>query len=417
MVDWQTIAITLLLALGAAAYSIAAISVRRSVRHSLLAPLAERFDFRPAEGETGAEDHSTLRGDWSGNPVRIVHESTAWYQADRLVVRLKRDFHLAGEVRFRRRSGLHALAHRIGLIPDIDPVDRDFHRAIVPEADHDEEIEPLLSEPGLREAVLRLVGNRRTTVAVHGEGIEIRHRGRRFFPGAGLRESVRPAGIQAELDAMDQLADATSSALRGHTPPARAQKPGDATAEGLDDEWLPLAESIAEHRFGALLLAGPMLVFVGPALLLWGINFPPITWDLYLIGLGVGLGLLLLYAWLAIHILRGRTQSLRDFLLFFGGAAVGLLTLAPGALAGINGLFDGATPTTASAAVERRLGDGHHLHVRLVEATERSRTLTVAVPTTVYEELERGDEIDVRVMPGALGFRWLAGAATPTPGD
>ena len=406
--DWQAILITLLLALGAAAYSIGAASVRHSIRRALLRPIAQRFDFRPVDDEAATDDQATLQGDWAGNAVRVSHETTPWYQADRIRIRLKRELPLAGEVRFRRRGRIHEFAHRIGLIPDIDPVDRDFHRAIVPEAEHDAEIGPLISDPGLREAVLRLVTDRRTTVAVASDGIEIRYSGRRFVPGAGLRERVRPAAIQADLDTMDQLGDAANSALRVHEPPARPEAAPDALAEGLDDEWLPLAEAIAGHRLGSLLLLGPMLVFVGPAVLLWGVNYPPITWDLYLIGAGAGAVLLALYAGLAIRVLRGRTRSLRDFLLFVVGAALGLLTLAPGALAGLNGLLDGAQLTPTAAAVERRLGDGHHLHVRTTDPP--GRTLTVAVPRAAYEELERGDEIDVLVRPGALGFPWLVGA-------
>jgi|GEM_PF-3689720 len=406
--DLQTLVMIALLAMGVMAFSIGSVVVRRSVRQSLLAPLAERYALRPAADDSAVTD--AIEGKWDATPIRVRHVSRPWYQRDELIFELRHELPLSGEVRFRRKTRLHRLAHAIGLIPDVDPVDRDFHRHIAPEADHDEDIAALVGAPGIREALMRLVRDRRTQVSISRQGVAVHYAGRLLIAGAGLRRHARPQAAQGTLIELHQLLDATAMALRGHRPKPTEEDAPHADAEG-DELVLPLLEALGEHRLGSVLLIGPMMLFVGPAVLVWGMDFPPLTWTLYGLGLATGLALLTLYGGIAYRVLRGRTRSLRDFSLLFTSAAVGLLTLAPGVAAGINGLFDPGPPEPATAVVERRLGDGHHLHIRI--PVESSRLLTVAVRSSQYQALERGDSLDVRVMPGALGYPWLLGAASP----
>ncbi len=421
--DWQMIAISVLLTLAAVILAVGIGVLRRSVRRALIGPLGERLGLRhDAESNDDGDDRITLTGRWASAPASVVHVSTAWYEPDELRLQITRELPLRGRVSFRRKGLLHRLALRFGLLPEIGPADRDFHRWIAAEAENDADIEPLTADAGVREALLRLIRDRRTRVEARPGGVRVIYRGQRFLPGTGLRRPAEPNRAQATLDDLYQLADTARTALRTQsarrpaapatdTPDAERTQSADTGAPALLSEMDSLYATVSRHPWGKLVLIGPVLMLAGPAVLLWGTDYPPITWDLYLLGLAGGLLLLIAYALLAYRVLRGRTQALRDFGIAVGAAVIGLLTFTPGLLAGVNGTFDQGSARQETAAVQRHLGDGHHVQVRLDAPS--SRLLIVAVSRSVYADLERGDELEVRVMPGAIGFPWLAGPVHP----
>lgn len=165
----------------------------------------------------------------------------------------------------------------------------------------------------MREALLRLVDDRRSTVTVDAHGVAIAWRGRHLPAAhAGLRRRVRAPAVQATLTELHQLTDSAASALRAHRPQPVSAQADDDIEPHAPDELAPLAEALARHPRGQLLLVGPMLLFVGPAFLFWGIDYPPLTWHAYLLGLAGGAIVLAAYGGLAYRIMRGRTRSLRD---------------------------------------------------------------------------------------------------------
>lgn len=407
--NWQILLFGLFVALAMLAYFGGLTLVRRRGAVRKLGPLAQRLSL---ERTDDPEDPTriALAGEWDGGPLRVIYTTPGYLQSDRVRIALDVPLNLGGQVRFQQRGFWHRLAHRVGLIPAVATVDRDFHRRIAPEATHDEEAERLVGEGAVRETLLRLIRDRRTRVTLDSEGVVIEYRKHALLPGRGLRRHLRPGAATATVTDLEQLADAARMALRGHRPPARAAGTSvDAATDAEIAELATLAEVITGHRGGRILASGPALLIVGPAVLLWGLGFPPVQWTLYGIGLAGGGALAVAFMIFAFRVLRGRTRALRDFVVLSASACVGLLCLVPGALAGVNGVFDSREPTLAPATIERRFGDGPHVQVRL--ADRPSRLLLIEVPLHRSDDIELDQRIEVWVAPGFLDQAWMVGFA------
>lgn len=412
--DWQNIVIVILLALGVLTVVGGLAVLRARYVVSLFQPLKSRFGMRHPEA---AEDRPVLTdvvGSWDGAPVRVRYEMTPWYEASRVVYTIGHRVPLTGEVSFRRHRRLHRLARRIGLIPDPGAVDRDFNRVTYPEAEHDADIEPLIAEPGVRESILRLLRHRGARVTLHPDSVSASFATRRFLPGPSARSRARPEFAMDVLGGLQDLAHAASGRRRARRADHPAQAAEEVEEPLFDEEMASLVSVLAAQPMGNVLLIGPAMLFVGPAMLVWSLEFSPVTWQLHIIGLLAGLLLLSIQAFLAYQILRGRSLALRHFSLLVASAAVGFLCLGPGVVVSANGAFDQGPPAAEPARIERKLIADHYLLVRLEERP--SRLLWIAATSNRLRGIGVGETIDVLVAPGALGHPWLVEAAPEAGG-
>lgn len=124
--DWRTIVIIVLIVIGVAVRLSTTMALRRSAARSMLEPAGTRFGLEPAEPDGDDEQTAVLSGDWQGARVRMTHHARPWYQPDEVELRLHHPLPLAGTVRFHRNTRGHRLARAIGLIPDLEPADRNL---------------------------------------------------------------------------------------------------------------------------------------------------------------------------------------------------------------------------------------------------------------------------------------------------
>lgn len=292
----------------------------------------------------------------------------------------------------RREGRLDRLGKRLWLNREVQVGEPDFDRAVYIESSApDEVVRSVLGDPTRRRAVLDVLGAGFAQVRILG-------------PGSVVSASW-PTPATLPLDSAVVREVARCLAVIAPAVPRR-EPPADA---------VPLGATGVLRVVGTIVLVlAAVAGFAGaPGLTMTlGKAYPTLTSDLQHVALAVAGGLFLLALPVVGLAVRGRSESLRYFVL----VAVLLLYLLPfytvSAFLGINAAFDGsASARRASRVMDRWItrGKGSALHVRLAGLQRGDDPIEMEIDADTYAKLEPNAAVVVTTGEGALGWEWIRG--------
>ena len=394
---------------GLLALIFAVVYLHGRVIDRLFAPIRRRRGLR--RGRRGDRpDPESVEGKWNGVGCGIRYTAGGRHEPGRITYEMNHTLKVGEAVVFRRRNLAHRLAHRARLLHTVVSGDPRFDREVFVSSEDDSLIPAFIADESVRRLMMLLLRTPKATVQLGPDGVGATFYGRHFTLGFWLWRRLRPGFAGEVFESLYLLALAARHALSEGS--ARADKaaspPQSFRADGLN-----AGKRLTGSLGGKFLIFGCASMFAGPAMLFWGSRYPPVTWELYLTGLSIGVAALAAYLATAYFLLRGRSRSLHDFGVFAFAGAVGLPTFFAGALAVTNGFLDYGDPSVETAIVQRLDEDGR-MHV-LVER-ENGRPIWVKSRPASGEAITPGYRIEVRVRPGLLGAPWLERADSRTAG-
>jgi hypothetical protein len=187
-----------------------------------------------------------------------------------------------------------------------------------------------------------------------------------------------------------------------------------ATAEGI-----PPLQGRGHHRSRVGVI--PTIAVLG-TLLSWPLFYlvdwiwEPLGSDLYATAMLGGLLLWVLLLPILFITLRGRSVSLRDFLMSAIFLALGLPLGGADLLLTLNGLLDSSAPSAHVTQVKKRrhtTGRNSSSHVTLDSWHEGEQTIEIKIGDSLYDELPPGQAVTVMTRRGFLGWERIT-AITPS---
>jgi hypothetical protein len=366
-------------------------------------PLQERFGF-----VAGGENPDVLTGIWEGCPVRIQYHELRKSRRARLSICLLVPLPVPSSVVFQRERVLHRLVKWSGLTRESQAEDPSFNRRVFAESENDAVVPLLVADAGVRAQVLALLSIPRSTVSLDVDGVGMTIGGHLGWP-----KYFKPDAVQKILSQLLQMAHYASNVLR-HAPASvhqRAQTTWEGPRLAFDDER-SFAERVAllRHPGRLAIFIAAVLLFLGPALTLWGARYQPISWRLHLIGLGVAGVFLVFYTRLVFVFVRGHSQSHRCFSTFMFAALVGFPTFWIGGLKVANGFLDLSAPFVVEGQILRRISKRPRIELR-IELPDLNGTVSVRVSRERYRTAKPGADLPLLLSAGALGEPWVVRAA------
>ena len=188
-----------------------------------------------------------------------------------------------------------------------------------------------------------------------------------------------------------------------------------ATAEGI-----PPLQGRGHHRSRVGVI--PTIAVLG-TLLSWPLFYlvdwlwEPLGSDLYETALLGGLALWVLLLPILFITLRGRSVSLRDFLMSAIFLALGLPLGGADLLLTLNGLLDRSAPSAHVTQVRSRrrtTGKNSSNHVKLDSWHEGEQTVEIKIGDSLYDELPQGQAVTVTTRRGYLGWERITAIVPST---
>lgn len=394
----------LVLAAVAVAVTVIWIKLANRALNGRFAEVNRRLGLRHETDAKGRPIPEQVGGTHRGRRVEIEYRHGGRHSPERLIYRVLTQRPLAvGRIDVRRKNPLDRLAAGLGLTRELwtreHPRSEHVHLA----AGDDRYGAGLVRDAGFREAAQGVLDYRRARLRIRPEGIELEQRSA-FM--RGLLRRLTPRNAERALDMLHRLAEVDYGAVE----PVVAARGGD----GPMGPPAPLRERPTART--AVLTAG-LMMFAGPAMLWMASVYPPLTWDLHLIGFGIGGAMLLAYGGILFRLVRGHSRSLSRFttLLFLG--LVGFPTFAGGLLVAYNGVSDRGEPERVDGRVFRVDHEEHELRLAVTLADGRRGEASLEIPPAAATRALLGETIPLRIKPGALGYPWCAGVAEPEPAE
>lgn len=362
-------------------------------------PVQERFGFTASE-----ECPDTLTGVWRGHPVRIQYHEFRKSRRARLSISILIPHLAQSSVFFHREGILHRLVKGIGLTREAQTADPIFNGRVFVKSDTDEIVPPLVGHAGIRSQVLALLSIRRSTVSLDMDGV-----GMTIAGHLGWRKYFKADAVQEILSRLLQLAELTLHVLRdvpaGGREGSRASWEAPPLASG-EARTFTQRMALLRHPARLAIFIAALLFFVGPALIVWGARYQPVTWRLHLLGLGLAGGFLFVYTLLVFAFVRGHSRSHRHFSTFMFAALVGFPTFWIGGLKVANGLLDPSTPFVVEGQILRHVRKKLRLEVR-IDLPDHSGAVSVRVSREQYRAARPGESLPIVLSAGGLGEPWV----------
>lgn len=300
------------------------------------------------------------------------------YGRDWILCSVRVDCHPLPAVLVRAEGAADRMGKALGLAREVQLGDPAFDAAaFIVAAAPEEQVRGVLASPEVR----RLV---REVLAL-GYRVEM------------SRDGLRATRVQYALAPFDGApVPAVMRALEGLVAALPRPDAATLTSPRVPSLVAPLLAALAFGMvaFGALLALVPLV----PA---------PLDDSDSLRGLGLGLIPWAVVLGLAVRAMRGRTQSLAEVFLVALALLIGVPSLSALGLYAVNARLDDSAATTHRGRVMFRQRRDSEVYVTAWEpGRERQK---VGVPRAIWRGLAVGDEIEVDVHPGVLGWPWVSG--------
>lgn len=337
------------------------------------------FRGKPEKLEVGKKGEGTVGG------ITYVFAYSAGSKNTPASFRVSIPFRSDGSFRLARETKFDRFFRRIGITNEIRTFDRAFDDRFYIYTNRTTFSRSIFRSPECRKAAMEIYDLGFLTIAHDGKTLSAV-----MAPFRGDREIDTP--LLEEIVARLAL----------------LAKPGPIHTTGEKDE--PANWKLRRIAAFAVPIA---LEIGGIAALVFGlVNHRPLDPGSAIAGsLAISIPPLILFLWIAVVLLRGRSTSHRELII----AAAIALTAFPAAFAGgtilFNGLLDRAAPTTHSAMViDKRISvddDDTNYHLYL-ESWRREKAERLGVSYQLYEQTTPGSSrIAVTTRPGRFGREWL----------
>lgn len=372
---------------------------RRSTERAF-APLRQRFGLAHSTDNRGRRISEQIEGEWQDRQVQIRYEPGGKHDPNRLIFTLipATPLPVPGFIRVRRKRFIDRIAVAIGLARRLWKYSyRNAGRAFV-EAENDLYAEAVVGMTNFRQAVLPLIDYLRPSLTIKADEVSLTLSGPFLFRGRKLQ----PVHVERVLNQLRLVSELE------FPDPELARGTADSEAMEQNDQPTSVHERMRRSPLWIILrpltLVAAVLLFVGPLLLWWGSLYPPLTWDLHLTGFTAGGAMALIYGALVFPAVRGHSRSLSEFSTLFFFAAVGFPSFFVGVPVVANALMDTAEPAYQEGRITGKRDGKVNIAVTLNDG--RTGRVRLKTPDSIYDRARGNEKINIRVMPGALGFPW-----------
>jgi hypothetical protein len=308
----------------------------------------------------------------------------------------------SGRFRVIREGALERFFTKLGISSQIKTGDAAFDQEFYILSDETDFATGYFSDPQKRQAVSDIFGMGFTEVKHDGKIMEAR------MSPFKMSDEVDPVGITAPLTSLNLLAAMPSTPFQYH--------PYELSPQGANFKMLRIVA-----------FAVPILVSIAAIVtLVWGMAvFEPLDGvTLFLDSLKYSVPALVLFSWLAVRWVRGRSGSHRELLVILGLSLVAFPLAGFGAQTSLNGWLDASPPVSHQALVVKKYStknkNSTSYYVSLRSWREANTVEKLSVNEAFYHRVTPGKTVITAVTrAGHLGFEWwvsyriVAGVALP----
>jgi hypothetical protein len=294
-----------------------------------------------------------------------------------------------GQFRVIREGALERFFLKLGIASPIRTGDTAFDQEFYILSNETDFASGYFHDPQRRQAVVDIFRMGFTEVKHDGKVMEAR-----WSPFA-MSDDVDPRVVTAPLSQLSLLAK----------------------IEGTPFPYQPLAfapQGISWKTKRALAFAVPILLLLtGFVALIWGqVNFEPLDGGaLFLESLKISIPALLLFSWIALRLLRGRSGSHRELLVVLGLSLLAFPLSGFGGGVAVNGWFDTSPPLVHQAMVVKKFStrskNSTNYHLLLRSWRSPTDTEKLSVSKRLHDRVAPGKTVVTAVSKkGYLGYEW-----------